>query len=104
MIVFEAMFFDSDDYNVNTVVIPCESKEVAKKVMEMYFNKLLEDYNFDDDADKKRWISENVKRKNEDYIYIDGGDCGYGTFEIIEKDALTEAELKNLEVKVYTIY
>jgi hypothetical protein len=94
----------SDDYNVNTVVIPCENKEVAKKVMEMHLDKLLEGHHFDDDADKKRWISENVERENEDYIYIDGGDCGYGTFEIIEKDTLTENGLENLEVKVYSIY
>lgn len=27
MIVVETMFFDSDDYNVNTEVIPCDSKK-----------------------------------------------------------------------------
>lgn len=32
MIVVETMFFDSDYYNVNTEVIPCDSKKTAKAV------------------------------------------------------------------------
>ena len=51
MIVVETMFFDSDDYNVSTEVIPCDSKETAKAVVEKVYEKILEDYDFDDDED-----------------------------------------------------
>jgi hypothetical protein len=33
MIVVESMFFDSDDYQVDSEVIPCDSKETAKAVV-----------------------------------------------------------------------
>lgn len=104
MIVVETMFFDSDDYNVNTEVIPCDSKETAKAVVEKVYEKILEDYDFDDEEDRKEWENERVKRKEDGSIYIEGGDCGYAEINIVDREPVTANTLSSLEVKVGCFY
>jgi len=104
MIVVETMFFDSDDYNVNTEVIPCDSKETAKAVVEKVYEKVLEDYDFDDDEDRQNWENENVTREEDGSIHIKGGDCGYAEINIIEKDAVTADTVSSFEVSVGCFY
>jgi 3-phosphoglycerate kinase len=104
MIVVETMFFDSDDYDVSTDVIPCDSKETAKAVVEKVYEKILEDYNFDDEEDRKDWENESVKRKKDGSIYIKGGDCGYAKINIIDKELVTANTLSSLEVEVGIFY
>ena len=104
MIVVETMFFDSDDYNVNTEVIPCDSKKTAKAVAEKVYEKILEDYNFDDDEDRKKWEKRNVNRKKDGSIFIQGGDCGYAEINIIDKEPVTANTLSSLEVEVGIFY
>ena len=53
MIVVETMFFDSDDYDVNTEVIPCDSKETAKAVVKKVYDKLVSRYSFRNEAERK---------------------------------------------------
>ena len=104
MIVVETMFFDSDDYNVNTEVIPCDSKKTAKAVAEKVYEKILEDYNFDDDEDRKKWEKRNVNRKKDGSIFIQGGDCGYAEINIVDREPVTANTLSSLKVKVNCFY
>ena len=86
MIVVETMFFDSDDYCVNTEVIPCDSKKT------------------ENDEERTQWESENVERKKDGGFYIEGGDCGYAKINIIDKEPVTADALDSLEVEVYSFY
>lgn len=104
MIVVETVFFDSDDYNVSTEVIPCDSKETAKAIVEKVYEKILEDSDFDDEEDRKEWENESVKRKEDGSIYIEGGDCGYAEINIIDKELVTANTLSSLEVEVGIFY
>jgi len=108
MIVVESMFFDSDDYQVESEVIPCDSKETAKAVVEKVYSKLLEDYNFDckDDpeAARKEWEAENVKRQKDGSIEIEGRDCGYGWIKIIDRQPVTADTVSILEPVIGNIY
>lgn len=98
------MFFDSDDYNVSTEVIPCDSKETAKAVVEKFYEKALEGYNFHDEEDRKKWENRRVKRKEDGSIYIEGGDCGYAKINIVDRELVTANTLSSLEVKVGCFY
>lgn len=104
MIVVETMFFDSDNYNVNTEVIPCDSKETAKAVAEKVYEKILEDYIFDDDEGRKKWEKHNVKREDDGSIFIEGCDCGYAEINIVDRELVTTNTLSSLEVKVSCFY
>lgn len=104
MIVVETMFFDSDDYCVNTEVIPCDSKKTAKAVAEKVYKKILEDYIFEDDEERTQWENENVERKKDGSFYIDGGDCGCAKINIVDKEPVTADTLDSLEVEVYSFY
>ena len=104
MIVVETVFFDSDDYMVDTDVIPCDSKETAKAVVEKVYEKILEDYDFDDDKNRKKWEDYSVERKEDGSIYIKGDDAGYAKINIVEKEAVTANTLSSLEVKVSNFY
>jgi hypothetical protein len=103
MIVVETMFFDSDDYNVSTEVIPCDSKETANAVVEKVYEKILEVYEFDEE-DRKKWEKRNVNRDENGSIHINGGDCGYAEINIIDKELVTANTLSSLEVKVGIFY
>lgn len=104
MIVVETMFFDSDDYDVSTEVIPCDSKETAKAVVEKVYEKVLKEYHFNDDEDRQRWVNRNVKRAENGSIRINGGDCGYAEINIIEKDAVTADTVSSFEARVGCFY
>ena len=104
MIAVETMFFDSDDYNVNTEVIPCDSKKTAKAVAKKIYEKVLEGYDFDDDEDRRNWENENVTRAKNGSIRIEGGDCGYAEINIIEKDAVTADTVSSFEARVGCFY
>ena len=104
MIVVETMFFDSDDYDVNTEVIPCDSKETAKAVVNKVYDKLVSRYSFRNEAERKEWEKKNVKFKEDGSIYVNGGDCGYGSFNIVEKEPLTADTISSFEPTVSSIY
>jgi hypothetical protein len=107
MIVVESMFFDSDDYQVESEVIPCESKDVAKKVADKIYEKLLEDYDFDEeDPDENRESFERryVKKHKDGSYNIDGSDCGYGWIKIVDREAVTADTVSALEPVVGNIY
>ena len=107
MIVVESMFFDSDDYQVESEVIPCESKDVAKKVADKIYEKLLEDYDFDEeDPDENRESFERryVKKHGDGSYNIDGSDCGYGWIKIVDREAVTADTVSALEPVVGNIY
>ena len=104
MIVVETMFFDSDDYDVNTDVIPCDSKETAKAVVKKVYDKLVSRYSFRDETERKEWEKENVKFKEDGSIYVSGGDCGYGSFDIVEKEPITADTISSFEPAVSSIY
>ena len=104
MVVVETMFFNSDDYAVETQVIPCDSKETAKAVVEKVYKKILDDYTFRDDDERSQWENENVERKKDGSIFIQGGDCGYAEINIVEKEAATADTVSSLEVKISSFY
>ena len=109
MIVVESMFFDSDDYQVECEVIPCESKEIAKKVVKKTYEKLLEGYDFDYEDDpeeaKKDWEATYVRKsRGGSAIRIEGSDCGYGWIKIIEKEPVTATTISTFEPVVGNIY
>ena len=104
MIVVETMFFDSDDYDVSTEVIPCDSKETAKVVVEKVYEKALKKYHFNDDEDRQRWVNRNVTRAENGSIRINGADCGYAEINIIEKDAVTADTVSSFEARVGYFY
>ena len=108
MIVVESMFFDSDDYQVESEVIPCESKDVAKKVVSKIYKKLVEDYDFsledDPKAAKKEWEKEYVTKHKDGSIDIEGSDCGYGWIKIVDREAVTADTVSALEPVVGNIY
>lgn len=104
MVVVETMFFDSDDFYVNTEVIPCDSKETAKAVVEKVYEKILDEYTFRDDDERRQWENENVERKKDGSIFIQGGDCGYAEINIVEKEAVTTDTMSSLEVKISSFY
>jgi len=104
MVVVETMFFNSDDFYVNTEVIPCDSKETAKAVVEKVYEKILDNCTFRDDDHLKEWENENVERKKDGSIFIQGGDCGYAEINIVEKEAATADTVSSLEVKISSFY
>lgn len=104
MIVVETMFFDSDDYNVSTEVIPCDSKKTAKAVVKKVYEKVLEDYDFDNEEDRKSWENENVERMKDGSIRIEGGDCGYAEINIIDKEPVTADTVSSFEAEVGCFY
>ena len=108
MIVVESMFFDSDDYQVKSEVIPCESKDVARRVASKIYEKMLEDYDFsledDPKAAKKEWEKEYVKMHDDGSYDIDGSDCGYGWIKIVDREAVTADTVSALEPVVGNIY
>jgi len=104
MVVVETMFFDSDDYAVETQVIPCDSKETAKAVVEKVYKKILDRYTFRDDDKRRQWENKNVERKKDGSIFIQGGDCGYAEINIVEKDAVTADTMSSLAVKISSFY
>jgi hypothetical protein len=104
MIVVETMFFDSDEYVVNTEVIPCDSKETAKAVVEKVYEKILEDYDFNDEEKRKKWEKRYVNRDENGSIHIEGGDCGYAEINIVDREPVTANTLPSLEVEVGIFY
>ena len=108
MIVVESMFFDSDDYQVESEVIPCENKEVAKRVVSKIYEKLLEDYDFsfEDDPEKAKteWENTYVKFHKDGSINIEGSDCGYGWIKIVEKEPVTADTISEFEPEIGGIY
>lgn len=104
MVVVETMFFDSDNYDVNTEVIPCGSKEAAKALVEKVYEKILEDYDFDDEKDRKKWENRCVMRKKDGSIIIEGGDCGYAKINIVDKEPLTAEAVYSFEPTVSCFY
>ena len=104
MIVVETMFFDSDDYDVNTEVIPCDSKETAKAVVKKVYEKLVSRYDFSYCGGRKKWEKENVEFKEDGSIYVSGGDCGYGSFNIVEKEPITADTISSFEPAISSIY
>ena len=102
------MFFDSDDYQVKSEIIPCENKKVAKKVVSKIYKKLLEDYDFsledDPKAAKKEWENDYVTKHKDGSIDIEGGDCGYGWIKIVEKEPVTADTISEFEPVVANIY
>jgi len=104
MVVVETMFFDSDDHAVKTEVIPCDSKETAKAVVEKVYEKILDDYAFRNDDERRKWENRNVKHKKDGSIFIQGGDCGYAEINIVEKEAATADTVSSLEVKISSFY
>ena len=107
MIVVESMFFDSDDYQVESEVIPCESKDVAKKVADKIYEKLLKDYYFDEnDPDDNRESFERryVKKHDDGSYHIEGSDYGYGWIKIIDREAVTADTISALEPVIGGIY
>ena len=104
MVVVETMFFDSDDYAVKTEVIPCDSKKTAKAVVEKVYKKILDRYTFRDDDKRRQWENENVERKKDGSIFIQGGDCGYAEINIVEKKAVIADTVSSLKVKISSFY
>lgn len=107
MIVVESMFFDSDDYQVESEVIPCASKEIAKQVVNKTYEKLLEGYDFDEedeDENRESFERRHVKKHKDGSIDIDGSDCGYGWIKIIEKEPVTADTVSAFEPVVGNIY
>jgi hypothetical protein len=107
MIVVESMFFDSDDYQVESEVIPCESKEIAKQVVKKTYEKLLEGYDFDEedeDENRKSFERRYVKKHKNGSIDIEGSDCGYGWIKIIEKEPITANTISSFDPVVGNIY
>ena len=107
MIVVESMFFDSDDYQVESEVIPCESKDVAKKVADKIYEKLLEDYDFDEedpDENRESFERDHVKKHDDGSYDIEGSDCGYGWIKVIDREAVTADTGSALEPVIGGIY
>ena len=106
MIVVELMFFDSDDYNVNTEVIPCESKEIAKQVAKKTLDKIVnEEYTFKNDEERKLWEKENVHHKNNgNTIFIKGVDCGYAWIKIIDQEPITADSFSSFNPEIKCFY
>lgn len=103
-IVVEVMYFDSDDYQVETEIYPCDNKRTARDLVEKIYKKILEDYDFDDDKDREEWEESSVKRKENGSIYIEGGDVGYATIDIVEKEVITAATLSSFEIETSSFY
>ena len=104
MVVVEAIYFDSDDYDVRSEVILCDTNETAKALVKKTYEKILEDYEFDDEADRKNWESRNVKWKENGGVYVCGGDAGYALITIADKEPITSNGLVDFEVKTYNFY
>ena len=104
MIVVESIFFDSDDYAVESEVIPCDDKETAKAVVKKIYKKILEDYEFDDEDELKEWEHDNVRWENNGGVHVIGGDCGYAEINIIEKEPVSMKAVEKLDVSCYPFY
>ena len=105
MIVVESMFFDSDDYQVESEVIPCESKDVARRVASKIYEKLLEDFDEDDEDENRESFERRYVKMHDDGSYdIEGGDCGYGWIKIIDREAVTDDTISEFEPVIGGIY
>lgn len=105
MILVQTMFFDSDDYQVDTNAIPCDTKETAKAIVEKIYEKTLEhNYSFDDENKRKIFEEENVTRKPDGSIYINGKDCGYARIDIIDKEPISMDDVPNFKPEVASFY
>ena len=104
MIVVQTMFLDSDDFYVVSESFPCDNVKTAKKLVKDIYEKMLEDYDFDDEEDFKKWEKRNVKWDENGSVEIDGCDCGYGWIKIIDKEAITASTVGSCDVKIGNIY
>lgn len=104
MVVVQTMFYDSDNYDVTTNVIPCDTIETAKTLVKKIYEKVLEDFTFEDDLELKDWEAENVEWDDNGGVRIQGGDCGYAFIDIFNEDMLTADKVETFKVEVGTFY
>ena len=107
MVVVQTMFFDSDDFEVVSESIPCEDKETAKKLVKNIYEKMLENYDFDEEDEdycRAAWEKRRVKWNKNGSVEIKGGDCGYGWIEIIDKEPVTASTVSSCKFEIGSIY
>lgn len=105
MVLVQTMFFDSDDYQVKTNAIPCDTKETAKALVEKIYEKALENnFSFDNEDKRKIFEEENVRRKPDGSIYINGSDCGCARIDIIDKEPVSMDDVPSFEPEVSYFY
>lgn len=111
-------FLDSDCFEVNTEVIPCDSEETAKAVVKRVVDLVIKDckessyYGFEiDDEDELKEAKENFKnwvsliKINEDGgTHIDGEDCGGIDITIKKNKVVTQDSVKDLEIEIHSYY
>lgn len=97
MIVVETMFFNNNNYSVETEIIPCENKKTARALVKTIYEKILEEsFNFDSKKERKEWELSNVEKEKNGNIRIDTmeGD-GYIYIKIIDKKTITYCEVSS---------
>ena len=107
MVVVQTMFFDSDDFDVVSESFPCEDTKTAKKLVKDIYEKMLEDYDFDEedeDDNRAAWEKRNVKWSKNGSVEIEGCDCGYGWIKIIDKEPVTASTVSSCKFKIGSIY
>ena len=104
MVAVQVMFFDSDDYQVNCDVIPCDTLETAQEVVKKIYEEIKEDYAFDTKKEEKEWEKECVRKRKDGSILIEGGDCGYAEVTIIDKEPLTSKSLSSFKPETHCFY
>ena len=111
-------FLDSDSFDVNAEVIPCDSEETAKavvkRVVDLVIKNAQEDsyYGFEiDNEDELKEAKENFKdwvssiKINEDGgTHIDGGDSGGIDITIKKNKVVTQDSVKDLEIPFHAYY
>ena len=107
MVVVQTMFFDSDDFDVVSESFPCDNAETARKLVKDIYEKMLEDYDFDEedeDDSREAWEKRNVEWEENGSVKIEGCDCGYGWIKIIDKEPVTASTVSSCEFKIGSIY
>ena len=100
MVVVKAVFFNSDDLEINVDVYPAEDIKSAKEIVEKIYNKIFEDeLEFEDEEEEESWVENNVTRYEDGSIFINGYDGGFADLKIM--DMITNKDLSTLKVKSY---
>lgn len=97
MYIVKTIFLDSDDFQVESNVFPCDTKETTQALAEKIYIKALEENHDFTRVDKETWIKYNVWR-DENTIHITGSDAGFGKITIEEKEVLSIDGVDNVEI------
>lgn len=90
MIIVTIIALDSDDFETKTEVVPCDTMETARMVVDQALKDYMDDLAEDDGFDEEEWKGDHVRTLGKNgSIYISGNYAGHGKILISEREEVT---------------